>query len=190
MRLFSVVLCLAVTLSTAAVASDWLNPDVAYSGTRTLRIGDQEITGQIHYDHGNERFEWALLGARQISLRRVDKGLFYMIDPQMDVGMEMELTRSNAIPGAELFADLRPEELGQESLYGENVTKYRLIDDSGRETNTVLAWVTEDGIALRLQVIGPKGHFETTLTNLERGPQPAELFELPEGIQVIPAPKR
>lgn len=190
MRLFGIVLCLAAAFSTAAVASDWLNPEVAYSGTRTLRIGDQEITGQIHYDHGNERFEWTLLGTRQISLRRVDRGLFYMIDPQMGVGMEMELTRSNAIPGAELYADLRPEGLGQESLYGEEVTKYRLIDDGGREINTVLAWVTEDGIPLWLQVSGPKGRFETTLTNLERGPQPAELFELPEGLQVVPAPKR
>jgi hypothetical protein len=187
MRLLTVIFSLVLASATSAAAADWLNSDVAYSGTRTLRIGDQEIKGRIHYDHGNERFEWTLAGGRHISLRLADSGLLYMIDPDRGVGMQME--SPHGIPGPELYASLRPEELGRESLQGEDVTKYRLVDDAKRQSNTVLVWVTDDGIALRLLVDGPRGSFESTLSDLERGPQPDELFDLPSGLQIVPAPK-
>ena len=71
MRFLSLFVCLLVSLVTLpAAAANWLNQDVAYSGTRTMRMNGQEISGPIYYDHGKERFEWTAEGDRQISLRR------------------------------------------------------------------------------------------------------------------------
>ena len=191
MRFFAAVLCLLIFSSASpAAAADWLREDIAYSGTRSLRIGADEIVGPFHYDHGKVRFEWTMQGARQISLQRPDHQRMYMIVPEMGVGMEMELSRKNSVPGAELYADLPAESLGTETLYGETVTKYRLIDDRGAPDNTMTVWVTHDGIPLRLVVSGSQGQFEATLQGLQRGPQAAELFELPEGVQIMPVPQR
>ena len=191
MRLFSVfVLLLMVLASPPVIAADWLREDVAYSGTRSLQVGGDEIVGPFHYDHGKVRFEWTMQGAHQISLHRPDRQRFYMIMPDMGVGMEMKMNRENAVPGPELYADLQAERIGAESLYGEEVTKYRLIDDASTQDNTVMVWVTHDGIPLRLVVSGSKGRFETTLSGLQRGPQAAELFELPKGIQIVPVPEQ
>lgn len=191
MRFFAAALCLLISCAALpAAAADWLREDIAYSGTRSLRVAGDEIVGPFYFDHGKVRFEWTMQGARQISLQRPDRQRIYMIMPDMGVGMEMELSRKNSVPGAEIYADLPAERLGTETLYGETVTKYRVIDDRGAQDNTVTVWVTHDGIPLRLVVSGSQGQFETTLQGLQRGPQAAELFELPEGVQLMPVPQQ
>ncbi len=184
MRFLAALICLSISFASTAFAAEWLRPDVAYSATRTMQAGGHTITGPVHYDSGKERFEMTLEGQQQVMIRRERKRLLYMIMPQMGMGMEMKLGGPKAMPGARDYAELQPEEIGRETIAGEATTKYRLAAEGGE----VFIWATDDGIPLRMEGEGPEGSFSMELSDLERGPQPAELFEVPAGIQIMAMP--
>lgn len=189
MRFSAAAICLSLFLAALpASAADWLRQDAAYSATRTLRAQGQEVSGPLHHDHGKERFEMAVEGQRQVMISRPDAQRLYMIMPEMGMGMEMKLDAPQALPSADDYADLQPEKLGEETLDGESVTKYRVQDQAGGQDYTVFIWVTDDGIPLRMEGAGPQGGFEMVLSDLQRGPQPADLFEPPAGIQMMAMP--
>jgi len=178
------IFLLVSSVALPAAAADWLNQEVAYSGTRTMRMNGQEISGPIYYDHGKERFEWATEGDRQVSLRRPDSQRFYMIMLDRGMGMEMKIDDPRAMMDMTVAGTLAPEEMGRETREGESVTKFRVVE----EQVTFLFWVTDDGIPLHIEGIQGGERVEVSLSDLERGPQPAELFEPPAGIQIIPMP--
>jgi hypothetical protein len=184
MRFFAILCCVLVSFASAASASDWLRPDVAYSATRTLSAGGHEISGPLHYDGGKERFEMSLEGQQQVMIRREDYDLLYVIMPQMGMGMEMRIGSREAMPSAGDYAAMQPEALGRETVAGEEATKYRVVADGA----TVHIWASDDGIPLRMEGESPEGRFTMELSNLQRGPQPAELFEVPAGIQLMTMP--
>ncbi|MGD1879847.1 MAG: hypothetical protein ACFB13_20385 [Kiloniellaceae bacterium] len=189
MRLFAAVVCLVVSfVAAAAAAPDWLRPETAYSGTRTMKAAGHEISGPLHYDSGKERFEMTVEGTTQVMIRREDKGRLYMVMPQMGIGMEMKLGGPQKTPSPEDYAALEPEALGRETLNGEAVTKYRVEAQDAGQSYTVFIWATDDGIPLRMEGATTEGTFTMELTDLQRGPQPAELFELPAGIQLMAMP--
>ena len=184
MRFSAILCCVLVSFATAASAADWLRPDAAYSATRTLRAGGHEISGPLHYDGGKERFEMSLEGQQQVMIRREDRNLLYVVMPQMGMGMEMQIGSREAMPSAGDYADMQPETLGRETVAGEEATKYRVVVDGA----TVHIWASDDGIPLRMDGEGPEGSFTMELSDLQRGPQPADLFEVPAGIQLMTMP--
>lgn len=189
MRLFILAFSLVVCAATAALAApDWLRPDTAYSATRVMKAGGHEISGPLHYDSGKERFEMTMEGTQQIMIRREDKDRLYMVMPQMGMGMEMSLGGGQAMPSPDDYAALEPEEIGRETLNGEDVTKYRVTAKDAGQSYTVFVWTTDDGIPLRVEGESAEGRFEMQLTDLQRGPQPVELFEVPAGIQLMAMP--
>jgi len=188
MRFLLLGACLILALSGAAAAADWLRPDVAYSATRTMRAGGQEVSGPLHYDSGKERFEMTVEGQQQVMIRREDRQAIYMVMPQMGMAMEMRMDGPEAPPSAGDYADLQPEEMGRETLDGEEVTKYRVAADDAGGSYTVFIWATDDGIPLRIEGSGDEGSFEMVLSDLQRGPQPADLFEVPAGVQMMQMP--
>lgn len=189
MRLIAFGFCLLVSLVPAALAApDWLRPDAAYSATRVMRVGGLEISGPLHYDSGKERFEMTMEGTQQIMIRREDKDRLYMIMPQMGMGMEIPLGGPQAMPSPDDYAELQPEEMGRETLNGEDVTRYRVETDDAGQSFSVIVWATDDGIPLRVEGESAEGRFEMEMRDLKRGPQPAELFEVPAGIQLMAMP--
>ncbi|GAB4366372.1 MAG: hypothetical protein Kow00114_24280 [Kiloniellaceae bacterium] len=189
MRLFILAFSLIACAATAAFASaDWLRPDAAYSATRTVKAGGYEISGPLHYDSGKERFEMTMDGAQQIMIRREDKDRLYMIMPQMGMGMEIPLGGPQEMPSPNDYAELQPEAMGRETLNGEDVTKYRVEVNDGGQRYPVFVWATDDGIPLRVEGESAEGRFEMELSGLERGAQPAGLFEVPAGIQLMAMP--
>jgi hypothetical protein len=183
MRLLAAAVLLILSFAPAS-AADWLRPDVAYAATRTMQAGGMTISGPVHYDGGKERFEMTMEGRQQVMIRREDKQLLYMVMPQMGMGMEMRLGGPKAMPGARDYAELQPEEVGRETVAGEATTKYRVSAEGG----TIFIWATDDGIPLRMEGESPEGRFVMELSDLKRGPQPAELFEVPAGIQIMAMP--
>jgi hypothetical protein len=184
MRLLAAAFIFVFSIATAASAADWLRPDVAYSATRTMQAGGHTITGPVHYDNGKERFEMAMEGQQQVMIRREDKELLYMVMPQMGMGMEMRIGGPKAMPGPRDYAELQPEEVGRETVAGEEATKWRVVAEGAE----IFIWASDDGIPLRMEGEGAQGSFVMELSDLERGPQPAELFEVPAGIQIMAMP--
>lgn len=168
-----------------AVAANWIEPNAAYSGTRVMNSGGALMAGPLYHDHGKERWEVSVNGMQQVMIMRPDLQKMIMYMPQMNMAMEMPLNHG-MIPTPELYAGNQPESVGQESLAGESVTKYKVENSDGSGPFTVFFWTTDDGITLRMEGSGRDGQFEMHLENLVRGTQPAVLFEAPAGVQVMP----
>ncbi len=186
MRFASLFFCLfAAFASLPATAIELYPPEAAYSGTRTLRANDMEASGPFAYDSGKERFEVTVQGIRQILIRRPDLDRSFAIMPDIGTGQDMALRDSIGVPPLTAAEKSRVENLGRESLEGEDVTKYRLVEGAW----TAYFWLTDDGIPLLILGESEDRNLEIRLTNLARGPQPAELFEVPSGIRMSAAPR-
>lgn len=190
MRIWPYLLLIATVIAALTLpgaSAGWLEPNAAYSAVRIMRSGGMEMRGPVHHDHGKERWEVSPQGMRQVMIRRPDQERMLMIMPDMNMGMELDLSQAERVPSAESYAAKQPDVLGREELDGEMTTKYRLVEDTARGPFTMLFWVTDDGIPLRMEGSSAQGDFEMTLSELKRGPQDASLFEPPAGIQLMPA---
>lgn len=181
------IMALIAVILLPGASAEWLKPDAAYSAVRVMRSGGMEMRGPVHHDHGKERWEVAPQGMRQVMIRRPDQERMLMILPDMNMGMELDLSQAKQVPSAESYAAKQPERLGREEVGGEMTTKYRLVEDGGQGPITMLFWVTDDGIPLRMEGSGAQGNFEMLLSDLKRGAQDAGLFEPPAGLQLMPA---
>ncbi|MGF1607899.1 MAG: hypothetical protein ACFCUQ_00780 [Kiloniellales bacterium] len=183
----ALVAALSVPVATGRAAAAWLEPDAAYSAVRVMRSGEMEMRGPVHHDDGKERWEIATQGMRQVMIRRPDQQRMLMMMPDMNMGMWLDLSQTQQMSSAEHYVDRQPEALGREAQGGEMTTKYRLVEDTERGSYTILFWVTDDGIPLRIEGSSEQGGFEMELSDLKRGPQDPSLFEPPDGLQLMPA---
>ena len=77
--------------------------------------------------------------------------------------------------------------VGQDVIAGEQTTKYKVAGNEGTGPYTVFFWMTDDGITMRTEGSSSESSFEMHLDGLQRGAQPAALFEVPAGVQLMPA---
>jgi len=187
MRFWSALLLAMALLSVPALAGSWPVPNAAYDGTRVIKSGDVQMSGRIFHDHGKERWEMNMEGMTQVMIMRPDLEKMFMLMPQMNMAMEMPLNDGGNIPTPDRYTETVPEIIGQEVIAGEGTTKYKVEGNEGAGPYTVYFWITDDGITMRTQASTAEGSFEMHLEGLQRGVQSAELFELPAGVQVMPA---
>ena len=192
MMRFLPALLLAATLlgglvSGPTAADSWPTPEAAYQATRVMDAGGMQMSGRLYHDRGKERWEVQMQGMTQVMLLRPDLDKMFMLMPEMNIAMEMPFAFGANIPTPERYAGNAPEVVGREVIAGEETTKYKFEGDDGTGPYTVLYWLTDDGITLRTEGSSPQGSFAMHLEGLDRGDQPAALFELPAGVQVMPA---
>jgi len=179
--LASFLLLISVTLPVAA--ADLPPLDVAFSATRTLKAKGTEASGPYAHAIGNERWAATLDGKVRLLIRRPDLNLSYAIDPARGVGKKASLGNSLIVPTLNDADRARMQELGRESMDGEEVIKYQIVDRKG----TITFWVTDDGIPMRILGAGEGRQYDILVTSVSRGPQATELFEIPEGIELVSA---
>ena len=187
MRLLSVLLFALALQSQSAAAGSWPEPSAAYQGTRVIKSGDMEMSGRVFHDHGKERFEMSMEGMSQVMILRPDLKKMFMFLPQMNMAMEMPYKDNGNMPTPDRYSETDAEVVGEEVIAGEQTTKYRVEGNEAGGPYTVFFWITDDGIAMRTEASSAQGSFEMYLDGLQRGAQPAELFELPSGVQIMPA---
>ena len=180
-------LALALLAGWPAAADSWPTPEAAYQATRVMDAGGMQMSGRLFHDRGKERWEVEMQGMTQVMILRPDLDKMFMLMPEMNMAMEMPFAFGANIPSPERHAGNEPEVVGQEVIAGEETTKYKFEGDDGTGPYTVFYWLTDDGITLRTEGTSAQGSFAMYLDGLDRGDQPADLFELPAGVQVMPA---
>ena len=155
--------------------------------TRVMDAEGMQMSGRLFHDRGKERWEVEMQGMTQVMILRPDLDKMFMLMPAMNMAMEMPFASGANFPSPERYAGSEPEVVGQEVIAGEETTKYKFEGDDGTGPYTVFYWLTDDGITLRTEGTSAQGSFAMYLDGLDRGDQPADLFELPAGVQVMPA---
>ncbi|HEV2674360.1 MAG TPA: hypothetical protein VGV37_07445 [Aliidongia sp.] len=190
----SLVSCLllvaAVLVMPSARAQQLLgDTQVPYSADRTVVTGGKSYVGRVYATPGRQRHEQNVNGLPLVAILRADRKVAWLELAELHVFTDFPFPA--AITD---YAD--PKQLGRpigtEVIAGETAGKYR-VEHQGSDGSQVYgyAWITEDGIVLRLDgsFVEPNGR-ETKasyeLSHVRRGPQPANLFDLPPGMSRLP----
>lgn len=188
MRICSIVGALVATFlfAGAAAAAPLSPPDTAYSATRIIEAAGMTMTGQVHYDHGKERWETTMQGMRQVSILLPDEKRMLMYMPDMGMAMEVGTGDVDDYGIGEIYNEgVKAEKIGEESIGGERTSKYRVEHDDGA---SMFVWITRDGIPVKAEGASAEGKFSMHLTDLVRGPQDPALFRLPDGVTATKMP--
>jgi len=188
MRLFRsaiLALLLAPGLATAATLGE---ARIGFSADRTLVFDGRVYQGKIWTMPGKERHEQAIQAFRPVFLLRADNPLGEVVLPQLHTIVQFAMP-----PELRLFnhPDLRKDPVGEETVNGIATTKYK-IDQTVPEGHAAGAlWLSRDGIPMRLagSFTATNGKVSTLrweLRHVKIGPQPAALFEAPQGFSKLP----
>jgi len=174
--------------ATAQEPLESLDPQVSYSAHRTFSDGSMQMEGAYHYVPGKHRTEMQIEGQTMVAIIREDLDVLWSLAPAqggMKFFMEFstqsdEARDGNALVGTEL-ADSRL--VGSENVAGYSTSKYAvtiLESDGGEFSGNV--WVTREQIPVRMEMTDETGNrLIMEQTNIEIGPQPDDLFEVPAG---------
>ena len=181
------ILCL-ILVPGAARAATLGEAQIGFAADRTLVIDGRTYQGKIWAMPGKERHEQAIQAFRPIFLLRTDSPLGQIVLPQLKTIVQFALP-----PEARILvtSDLKKRPVGQENVNGTATTRYA-IDESvpeGHVTGTL--WLSRDGIPMRLDgsLAKQNGKVSTVrweLSHVRIGPQPAVLFEAPQGFSKLP----
>lgn len=161
---------------------------IGFSADRTLVIDGKSYQGKIWAMPGRERHEQAIQGFRPIFLLRAGNPLGEVVLPQMKTIVQFKLPAELRVLGTPA---LKKHPAGKEMINGIATTKYA-IDETVPEGHAIGAlWLSRDGIPMRLagsftKESGKVSTLRWELSHVRVGPQPASLFEAPQGFSKLP----
>lgn len=176
-------------VGTLAVALGEMNEDIGRLQTSFAAdaiLETEEITAntRVFYQPGKVRDEMNMGGQQMVTIRRFDLNKVWMI---MGQRMYMETDPESGSDQAADYELVSREIVGREVVNGMDTTKYKSVYRSKDGKFAGFTWYTDDNIAVKGFMIsetkGEKQRVKFEITNLQRGPQPDSLFEIPPGSQ-------
>lgn len=168
-----------------------INPAAAFSATRVIETDKTRIE-QRYFQHSAmvNRMETTLKGEQSIMILRADRQRMWTLLPSGRIVMEFSLEGDTVpenqpqLPDNEGWVDVR--KVGREAIHGVPATKYYVAsDDESGSRSKGHVWVSDHGIPVRLELASGKQRTVMELRDLAVGPQPAVLFELPDGYRKL-----
>ncbi len=156
-----------------------------YSADSVIGSGANAQAGHLWRTPQALRHEMANGGWPQTVIVRFDRGLAWLLLPELKMALETELANFSQYSALAEAADkLNPVAVGTESVEGLRATKYRIaIDDAKAGSFNGFVWQTSQGIVLKLEGEGEhqgrRGLVHLLFRNVRVGAQDAALFEPP-----------
>lgn len=163
---------------------------VEYSADQVIETEDGVTTMRVYSTPTAERKETKDGADTVIMISRYDKKVVWNLIPEEKMYMTMPMggadDKSRDTDVANYKLETTP--MGEETLNGVTVSKAKIImtDPDGSKLGG-FSWTTSDGIMVKLDAIsvdkGGKNRMKLEMKNLQIGPQPKELFEIPRGYE-------
>src|SRR5690606_5250072 len=133
--------------------------------------------------------EMTVEGQTFTAIIREDREVLWTLMPQQNMYLEVsfdarEIGSGGAFEGAEV---LQSRALGSEEVNGQRTTRYELtVRDPSGETASGALWATADMIPVKMDmVVEGGGHVVLELRDIQVGPQPDSLFDVPAGYTAL-----
>ncbi|TKB72506.1 MAG: hypothetical protein E8D46_12910 [Nitrospira sp.] len=172
---------------TAAAVEEKLN--VEYSADQVIEAEEVAMKSRVFHTPTKERREMSQGGQNMIIIMRHDKKVSWTVMPEEHIYMEAAMKPSADKDKTDMSAyKIEQTPVGQEMLNGVNMNKSKIImtHSSGSKMGGFM-WTTKEGIMAKIDAIavekGSKDRFKMEQTNIKVGKQPADLFELPRGVE-------
>jgi hypothetical protein len=141
----------------------------------------QVFYGKIFTSGGKVRME--AQGA--INIVRPDKKLVWVIMPEQRMYMEMPLDVKNMLVGSTKVANEQTRELvAKDNIDGKEVSKYKVVYDSGNKKETLYMWVLEES-DIPIKTLSEDGSWSIEYKNVKIGNVSADLFSMPSGYEKL-----
>jgi len=182
-------LVLPLMLAPAAAAAATLgDAQIGFAADRTLVIDGHSYLGKIWTMPGKERHEQAIQAFRPVFLLRAGSPLGEVVLPQLKTIVQFAMP-----PELRLLGDpaLKKHPVGHETVNGIATTKYAIDETVPEGHATGALWLSRDGIPMKLagsftRQSGKVSTVRWELSHVKIGPQPASLFEAPQGFSKLP----
>ncbi|MCC7201744.1 MAG: DUF4412 domain-containing protein [Nitrospirae bacterium] len=175
------------SLSWAAEGMKQQESQAQYSADSSVETAKAVLKSKVYVVPGKERKEQKIGDRVQITIRRSDKGVMWMLMPEEKMYMEMGMNQGQQ-QGSDAdiskYKTEKAEEVGKEVIGGHEATKYKVImtGEDGKKFGGFV-WVVNPGIQVKMDAISQDGdsreRIKMELTNLEIGQQAPALFEIP-----------
>ena len=171
----------------AMAATD--RPNVEYSADQSIETEAAAMKGKVYSTPTKERREMSQGGANMIMITRFDKKVIWTVMPEEKMYMEMPMKESGEKTDMSAYK-IEQTPLGEEKLDGQVMDKSKIVmtHSSGSKMGGFM-WTTKQGILAKMDAIavdkGSKNRFKMEQTNIKVGKQPADLFEIPKGFQLM-----
>ena len=189
MRALTIGLVLAILTIAPAGALTLGEAKTGFSADRTLIVDGKTYEGRMWTMPGMERHEQNLNGVPAAFVLHSETPLAQLVLPELHTVVEFMLPAE-----LHLFADprLTRKPIGPETINGIATTKYAIDETVPEGHGTGFLWLSEDGIPMKLdgtltRTSGRVAHLHWELSHVHLGPQPAALFEAPQGFSKLPA---
>jgi hypothetical protein len=188
MRQIRYILLSLLLLPAVAPAATLGEARIGFTADRVLVVDGHTYQGKIWTMPGKERHEQAIQAFHPVFLLRADNPIGEVVLPQLHTTVQFAIP-----PELRLLTSkqLTKNPAGQETVDGIATTKYR-IDATVTEGHAEgMLWLSRDGIPMKLtgSFTAQNGKVSTIrweLSHVKIGPQPAALFEAPEGYSKLP----
>ena len=152
-----------------------------FSADAQLETEEHQLNSQVYYKPGMVRDVTNMGGMEMVTIQRYDEGKVWILMGQ-GMYMESEIGEAEQAPEYKL---IERTVVGKETINGMETTKYKTIYEGPDGRFGGFTWFTDDNIAVKGFIVsetkGEKQRLQWTMTNVQRGAQPAALFELPPG---------
>lgn len=173
--IFPLLLSAVIYFLPSVVAAQEFSADVITNTSGRL------VQGKIVSVKGKARME--IEGA--ITIGRIDKGVAWVIMPAQKAYMEVPLENSSMLANhGKLPNEIERKLLGKETLDGKEVEKYKIVYEANGKQNTIFSWIMP-GTDIPVKTEAEDGSWQTEYKNIKVGPQPDNMFEVPNGYQKI-----
>jgi hypothetical protein len=177
-----------LALTRMAAAGPGINAE--YSADQIIETEDGITTMKVYSTPTAERREMKDGADTAIMITRYDQKVVWNLIPDERIYMTMPMGGADDKSRDTDITNYRVEgtPMGEETLNGVTVNKAKILmtDPDGSRLGG-FSWTTSDGIIVKLDAIsvdkGGKDRMKLEMRNLQVGPQPKELFELPSGYE-------
>lgn len=175
----SFVLALALVAAGSALA---VEPADQFSADQVMNMQGKIINSRLFVDRGNLRTEMQVPGGPTMtSIVNGEKGVIWMLMPG-NMYVEHAIAQDDDVSRSAWTSSKNRQHVGTEAINGVACDKYLI------KSSQELAFYADQKTGLPVLMKSADGKINIEWKNAKAGPQPANLFQLPAGVQKLSLP--
>ena len=172
---FALVAGVIVCLSGSSIAAE-------FTADMLLKQAGETITGKVYVKGDKTRQEYLQRGEKLVMIRRLDKGIVWVLMPKEKIYMEKS-SREGAASDPQLDQTIKDKVvkkyLGKEEVNGYTCEKYQYIYHDTSQ-GTLTQWFSKKlNYPIKSEYKSPSGYMLTEYKNIKEGKVADALFEVP-----------
>ncbi|MGH7228798.1 MAG: DUF4412 domain-containing protein [Nitrospiraceae bacterium] len=185
LRLCTMIVLASLFCTVPVWAAQLSRPQVEYSADSVMQTEEMTTEQHVYVTPAKERRETLTgSGDGSVQIFRYDSKVMWMLMPSEKMYMEHSMGKNKGNDPSQW--DFEETVMGEETLNGVKVTKYKTIATStdGKKYGG-FSWRTREGISVKTDLLYKEGNEKkrmmTELKNVKVGRQDPQLFEVPKG---------